>query len=82
MKSERSLYDLKLLPFSAQGSLMSVTTTRDVPFEERNDDLYLSLTKSNGGNLERSSLARISLTYDGKEVPYSYVAGFTTLRCV
>ena len=50
MKSERSLYDLKLLPFSAQGSLMSVTTTRDVPFEERNDDLYLSLTKSNGGN--------------------------------
>ena len=52
MKSERSLYALKLLPFSAQGSLMSVTTTRDVPFEERNDDLYLSLTKSNGGNLE------------------------------
>lgn len=80
MKSERSLYDLKLLPFSAQGSLMSITTTRDVPFEERNDDLYLSLTKSNGGDLERSSLARISLTRDGEEVPYTYTATFTTLR--
>lgn len=80
MKSERSLYDLKLLPFSAQGSLMSVMTTRDVPYEQRNDDLYLSLTKSNGGNLARSSLARISLIQDGKEVPYQYTATFTTLR--
>lgn len=80
MKSKHSLYDLKLLPFSAQGSLSSITTTRDVPYEQRNDDLYLSLTKSNGGNLTRSGLARISLLHDGKEVPYEYTATFTTLR--
>ena len=42
MKSKHSLYDLKLLPFSAQGSLSSITTTHDVPYEQRNDDLYLS----------------------------------------
>lgn len=80
MKSKESLYDLRLLPFSAPNSLLAILTSRDQPYEERNDDLYLSLTKTTGGHLERSSLARISLLYEGEEVPYDYRAGFTSLR--
>lgn len=80
MKSKDSLYDLSLLPFTAYGSLSAILTTRDTAFEERNDDLYLSLTKTNSGNLERSSLARFSVLHDKAEIPYTYTVGYTKLR--
>lgn len=69
MKSENSLYDLKLLPFTALGAKSAVLTSRDAPYEERNEDLYLSITKTNSGNLSRAGLARMSVMYGGEEIP-------------
>lgn len=82
MKSDGSMLDLVRVPFSRKGSYLSILNKQDGDDIERgkSDVLYLSRTWNNSCAIKRADLIRISLIYEGEEVPCQYNASASVLR--
>lgn len=82
MKSEQSFLDLSKVPFSRKGSYLSILNKQDGEDIDRGkiDELYLSRTWNNSCAIKRADLIKISLVYNGKEIPYRYTATPSILR--
>lgn len=82
MKSNRSFIDLVKVPFSRKGSYLSILNKQEGEDIDRGkvDELYLSRTWNNSCSLKKTDLIRLSVVYQGEEVPYEYTATPSVLR--